>query len=128
MPQVDRSRPSTVSLSKKLILATGLALITPIGTAIGIGVLNVCHSKDLSTLIAIGTLDAPSAGILTWVGLVEMWAHDWMSGGELTMRLLIEMSLEEVQLVSRLISIDAVLQRGKQSHVRTFHLDRFSKS
>ncbi|KAM6536063.1 high-affinity Zn(2+) transporter zrt1 [Fusarium falciforme] len=111
-----------------LILATGLALITPIGMAIGIGVLNVYNSKDPSRLIAIGTLDAPSAGILPWVGLVETWAHDWMSGGELTMRLLIEMSLEEAHLVSRLISIDAVLQRGKQSHVGAFYLDRFSKS
>ena len=52
--------------------------------AIGIGVLNVFNGNDPSTLIAIGTLDAFSAGILVWVGLVEMWAQDWMLGGELS--------------------------------------------
>ncbi|KAL6408276.1 hypothetical protein AUP68_08131 [Ilyonectria robusta] len=83
-PPVDRSQPSTVSLAKKLLLASGFALVTPIGMAIGIGVLDVFNGNDPKTLIAIGTLDALSAGILIWVGLVEMWAHDWMLGGELT--------------------------------------------
>lgn len=83
-PPVDRSQPSTVSLAKKLMLASGFALVTPIGMAIGIGVLDVFNGNDPKTLIAIGTLDALSAGILIWVGLVEMWAHDWMLGGELT--------------------------------------------
>ncbi|KAH7013122.1 hypothetical protein EDB80DRAFT_863096 [Ilyonectria destructans] len=83
-PPVDRSQPSTVSLTKKLLLASGFALVTPIGMAIGIGVLDVFNGNDPKTLIAIGTLDALSAGILIWVGLVEMWAHDWMLGGELT--------------------------------------------
>ena len=81
---VDRSGPSSVSLFKKLCLAAGFALVTPIGMAIGIGVLNVFNGNDPSTIIAIGTLDALSAGILVWVGLVEMWAQDWMLGGELT--------------------------------------------
>ncbi|KAH7129884.1 hypothetical protein B0J13DRAFT_588137 [Dactylonectria estremocensis] len=83
-PPVDRSQPSTVPLSKKLFLASGFAIVTPIGMAIGIGVLDVFNGNDPNTLIAIGTLDALSAGILVWVGLVEMWAHDWMLGGELT--------------------------------------------
>lgn len=51
--------------------------------AIGIGVLKQFNGNDPSTLIALGTLDAVSAGILTWVGVVEMWAGDWMFGGEL---------------------------------------------
>jgi zinc transporter 1/2/3 len=83
-PSFDRTQPSSVPLSKKLFLAAGFALVTPIGMAIGIGVLEKFNGNDPSTLIAIGTLDALSAGILIWVGLVEMWAHDWMLGGELT--------------------------------------------
>lgn len=73
-----------VSLKKKLLLASGFALVTPIGMAIGIGVLKQFNGNDPSTIIAIGTLDAVSAGILMWVGIVEMWAHDWMLGGEMT--------------------------------------------
>ncbi|KAK1781994.1 hypothetical protein QBC45DRAFT_17886 [Copromyces sp. CBS 386.78] len=73
-----------VSLRKKLLLASGFALVTPIGMAIGIGVLNQFNGNNPSTIIAIGTLDAVSAGILMWVGIVEMWAHDWMLGGEMT--------------------------------------------
>jgi solute carrier family 39 (zinc transporter), member 1/2/3 len=68
-------------MKKKLGLASLFAFITPIGMAIGIGVLQKFNGNDRSTLIAIGTLDAVSAGILMWVGLVEMWAADWMTGG-----------------------------------------------
>lgn len=67
-------------MKKKLGLAALFAFITPIGMAIGIGVLQQFNGNDKSTLIAIGTLDALSAGILVWVGLVEMWAADWMGG------------------------------------------------
>ena len=75
---------STVSLGKKLLLAAAFALITPVGMAIGIGVLDQFNGNDPATLISIGTLDALSAGILVWVGVVEMWAGDWMMpGGEL---------------------------------------------
>ena len=70
----------TFSLKKKLALASIFAFVTPIGMAIGIGVLNQFNGNDKSTLIAIGTLDALSAGILVWVGVVEMWAGDWMTG------------------------------------------------
>ncbi|KAF4337530.1 zinc transporter [Fusarium beomiforme] len=70
-----------LTMKKKLGLASLFAFITPIGMAIGIGVLQKFNGNDKSTLIAIGTLDAVSAGILMWVGLVEMWAADWMSGG-----------------------------------------------
>ncbi|KAF3935793.1 hypothetical protein ABW19_dt0201767 [Dactylella cylindrospora] len=80
----DDIKPIPVPLSRKLMFATVFAFVTPIGMAIGIGVLNVFNGNDPSTLIAIGTLDALSAGILVWVGVVEMWAEDWMFGGELT--------------------------------------------
>ncbi|RDA95084.1 hypothetical protein CP533_2090 [Ophiocordyceps camponoti-saundersi (nom. inval.)] len=69
-----------LSMKKKLGLAALFAFITPIGMAIGIGVLGQFNGNDKSTLIAIGTLDALSAGILVWVGVVEMWAADWMMG------------------------------------------------
>ncbi|AEO59559.1 hypothetical protein MYCTH_2307966 [Thermothelomyces thermophilus ATCC 42464] len=75
---------TSVPLSKKLLLAVAFALVTPVGMAIGIGVLRQFNGNDPSTVVAIGTLDALSAGILIWVGVVEMWAHDWMLGGEMT--------------------------------------------
>ncbi|KAK7751970.1 high-affinity Zn(2+) transporter zrt1 [Diatrype stigma] len=77
--------PASKSLSKvkKIIMALAFAITTPIGMAIGIGVLHSFNGNDPTTLKAIGTLDALSAGILVWVGVVEMWAGDWMFGGEL---------------------------------------------
>jgi zinc transporter 1/2/3 len=68
----------------KAIMAAAFALITPIGMAIGLGVLNSFNGNERSTLIALGTLDALSAGILVWVGVVDMWARDWViEGGEM---------------------------------------------
>ncbi|OAA49597.1 Zinc/iron permease [Metarhizium rileyi] len=70
----------TLSMKKKLGLAALFAFVTPIGMAIGISVLHKFNGNDRSTLLAIGTLDALSAGILVWTGVVEMWAADWMTG------------------------------------------------
>lgn len=68
----------------KAIMATAFSLITPIGMAIGLGVLHTFNGNSRSTLIALGTLDALSAGILVWVGVVDMWARDWViDGGEM---------------------------------------------
>lgn len=77
--------PTSKSLpkAKKLTMALAFAVTSPIGMAIGIGVLHSFNGNDPTTLRAIGTLDAFSAGILVWVGVVEMWAGDWMFGGEL---------------------------------------------
>ncbi|KAH8174813.1 ZIP zinc transporter domain-containing protein [Sarocladium implicatum] len=72
--------PLALPMSKKLSLAALFSFVTPLGMAIGIGVLSQFNGRDRSTLIAIGTLDAVSAGILVWVGVVEMWAADWMTG------------------------------------------------
>ncbi|CAI4217539.1 unnamed protein product [Parascedosporium putredinis] len=83
---VNREEPeaaagkSNFPMSQKMILATCFALVTPIGMAIGTGALSVFNGNDPATVIAIGTLDAFSAGILVWVGVVEMWAADWMGG------------------------------------------------
>ena len=71
---------SSISLLHKLVLATVFAFITPIGMAIGIGALNQFNGNSPGTIVAIGTLDALSAGILAWVGIVEMLARDWMHG------------------------------------------------
>lgn len=71
-------------LGSKALMAGTFAVITPIGMAIGLGVLHSFNGNDQSTLVALGTLDALSAGILVWVGLVDMWARDWvMDGGEM---------------------------------------------
>lgn len=73
--------PKTVaSMSQKLLMASAFALVTPLGMGIGIGVLDQFNGNDPSTLVAIGTLDALSAGILAWVGIVEMLARDWIHG------------------------------------------------
>jgi zinc transporter 1/2/3 len=68
----------------KAIMAGTFAVITPIGMAIGLGVINSFNGNDRSTIITLGTLDALSAGILIWVGLVDMWARDWViEGGDM---------------------------------------------
>ena len=68
------------SLTTRLLLALAFAAITPIGMAIGVGVLHKFNGNDKHTLLAMATLDALSAGILVWVGAVEMWAADWLNG------------------------------------------------
>lgn len=39
------------------------------------------NGDDKSTIITIGALDAFIEGILAWIGIVEMWAADWVFGG-----------------------------------------------
>ncbi|KAK5071014.1 high-affinity Zn(2+) transporter zrt1 [Lithohypha guttulata] len=71
-------------IRSKLLMALAFALITPLGMAIGIGVLNQFNGNDQSTILTIAVLDALSAGVLLWVGVVDMWARDWaFSGGEM---------------------------------------------
>jgi solute carrier family 39 (zinc transporter), member 1/2/3 len=65
----------------KVLMASAFALITPLGMAIGIGVLNEFNGNDRGTIITIAVLDALSAGLLLWVGIVDMWARDWAVGG-----------------------------------------------
>ncbi|KAH7130540.1 ZIP zinc transporter-domain-containing protein [Dendryphion nanum] len=72
------------SIVTKLVMGTIFALITPLGMAIGIGVLKQWNGNDPSTIVAVGTLDAISAGILLWVGIVELLARDWLHGQLLT--------------------------------------------
>ena len=65
---------------QSILMPLAYAVITPLGMAIGIAVLGSFNGNDPSTIIAIGTLDAVSAGILLWVGLVGMLARDWLFG------------------------------------------------
>lgn len=71
---------AAASTLQKCVMAGTFSLITPIGMAIGIGVLNSFNGNDPHTIVALGTLDALSAGILAWVGIVEMLAKDWLHG------------------------------------------------
>lgn len=88
----------------KAIMAIAFALITPIGMAIGIGVLNSFNGNEKSTLIALGTLDALSAGILVWVAVVDMWARDWViEGGELVDAGLGRVAIGGISLIAGLV-------------------------
>nr|ALH21135.1 Zip family zinc transporter [Exophiala pisciphila] len=62
----------------KFPMAVAFTLITPLGMAIGLGVINEFNGNERNTIVAIGTLDALSAGILIWVGVVDMLARDWL--------------------------------------------------
>lgn len=68
------------SLFFKLSMCTYFTIITPIGMAIGLGVMDSMNSNDPATIWAIGTISALSAGVLIWAGLVEMLAFDWLFG------------------------------------------------
>ncbi|KAL8675776.1 MAG: hypothetical protein Q9186_007614 [Xanthomendoza sp. 1 TL-2023] len=96
------SNLSTVSLGKKLLMGSAFALITPLGMAIGLGVLNSFNGNDKATIVAIGTLDAFSAGILIWAGLIQMWAFDWLYG-DLKEAGLVQTCLGMFSLVSGLV-------------------------
>lgn len=96
--------PKPLSLLHKLLMATAFAIITPIGMAIGIGILHQFNGNNPSTLVALGTLDALSAGILIWVGLVEMWARDWiMQGGEMVHASVLTISCGGTALVAGMV-------------------------
>ena len=55
--------PNCTSSLTRYLLALAFALITPIGMAIGMGVLHNFNENDKHTLIALGTLDSLSAGV-----------------------------------------------------------------
>ncbi|KAF7869752.1 hypothetical protein EAF04_004536 [Stromatinia cepivora] len=84
--------------TKYIILPLAFTLVTPTGMAIGIGVINTFNGNDPSTIIALGTLDALSAGILTWIGFVNMWAYDWMYG-----------ELRDASLIKTLIALISLM-------------------
>ncbi|PQE29710.1 zinc iron transporter protein [Rutstroemia sp. NJR-2017a WRK4] len=91
-----------ISKTKYFTLPLAFAFVTPTGMALGIGILNQFNGNDPSTIIALGTLDSLSAGILAWVGFVSMWAQDWMHG-ELRNASLLKTSLGGISLVAGIL-------------------------
>ncbi|GAA5883907.1 hypothetical protein JCM3774_003047 [Rhodotorula dairenensis] len=65
---------------------------TPLGIAVGLGIRETYNPDSTAASIVSGVLDATSAGILLWAGLVECLAHDFVfdrqmadaSNGEVT--------------------------------------------
>jgi zinc transporter 1/2/3 len=52
------------------------AICTPIGVAVGLGLRQSYNGNGVAANIASGILDATSAGILLYTGLVELMAHE----------------------------------------------------
>ena len=75
------SRLSSLSLPKHLwwarwVAAVAYSICTPIGIAIGLGVRESYNGNGAKASIVSGILDATSAGILLYTGLVELLAHE----------------------------------------------------
>ncbi|KAJ5183760.1 hypothetical protein N7492_001376 [Penicillium capsulatum] len=60
------------------ILCTAYGLTTPIAIAIGLGVRTTYNPASMTANIVSGVLDAISAGILIYTGLVELLARDFL--------------------------------------------------
>jgi hypothetical protein len=57
------------------------AIMTPIGVAAGLGVRTTYDANSETAQIVSGVLDALSAGILLYTGLVELLAHEFLYVG-----------------------------------------------
>lgn len=62
-----------------MVLAYGLT--TPIGQAIGLGVHTLYHPDSQAGLLMVGIMNAISAGLLLFAGLVQLLAEDFLSDG-----------------------------------------------
>jgi len=60
-------------------MALFFSLTTPLGVAVGIGITNVYDDTSPTALITQGMLNACAAGILIYMALVDLLAHDFMS-------------------------------------------------
>jgi solute carrier family 39 (zinc transporter), member 1/2/3 len=83
------ARMSAIPFPKRLswlpwFLCTGYGLTTPIAIAIGVGLRNTYDAGSTTANIVSGVLDATSAGILIYTGLVELLARDFLFNPELT--------------------------------------------
>ncbi|KAL0575218.1 hypothetical protein V5O48_006757 [Marasmius crinis-equi] len=65
---------------RKWVMGFLFAVITPAGVAIGVGVHESYNPNSVSALVAIGVLNALSAGILLYTGIVEMLVNDFVHG------------------------------------------------
>ncbi|WVQ69139.1 uncharacterized protein L199_007354 [Kwoniella botswanensis] len=75
------SRLASLNLPKNLgytrwVAAAFYSICTPIGVAIGIGARHSYNGNGATANIVSGVLDATSAGILLYTGLVELMAHE----------------------------------------------------
>jgi len=54
------------------------SVMTPIGIAIGLGIRTTYNPISTTASLVQGTLDALSAGVLLYTGLVELLAHEFL--------------------------------------------------
>jgi zinc transporter 1/2/3 len=66
------------------VLCAGYGLTTPISIAIGLGLRTTYNSGSFTANVVSGVLDAISAGILIYTGLVELLARDFLYNPERT--------------------------------------------
>lgn len=65
-------------LKMKAIMVFFFSVTTPFGIALGIGLSNVYSENSPTALIVVGILNALSAGLLNYMALVDLLAHDFM--------------------------------------------------
>lgn len=83
------ARMSAIPFPKRLswlpwFLCAGYGLTTPVAIAIGLGLRHTYDAGSTTANIVSGVLDATSAGILIYTGLVELLARDFLFNPELT--------------------------------------------
>lgn len=74
---------SSIPFPKRLnwlpwVLCAAYGLTTPIAIAIGLGVRTTYNGDSYTANVVSGVLDAVSAGILIYTGLVELLARDFL--------------------------------------------------
>ncbi|KAL6975921.1 Fe(2+) transport protein 1 [Sarracenia purpurea var. burkii] len=65
-------------LSKKVVMAFLFSVTTPFGITIGMAVSNTYRDNSPTALIAVGILNASSAGLLIYMALVDLLSVDFM--------------------------------------------------
>ncbi|KAH8601268.1 zinc transporter protein [Bisporella sp. PMI_857] len=83
------ARMSAIPFPKRLswfpwFLCLAYGLTTPISLAIGLGLRTTYNGESFTAHVVSGTLDAISAGILIYTGLVELLARDFLFNPDLT--------------------------------------------
>ncbi|KAK0560636.1 high-affinity Zn(2+) transporter zrt1 [Tilletia horrida] len=68
----------TTGMVAKILMYAAFVVTTPVGTAIGVGVRQTFNGNDRDTLLAIGTLNSISAGILIYAALVQIIAGEFI--------------------------------------------------
>lgn len=66
---------------KPWLMVMAYGLTTPIGQAIGLGVHTLYHPDSQAGLLMVGIMNAISAGLLLFAGLVQLLAEDFLSDG-----------------------------------------------